>query len=85
MHLHLCLASYAYFSPCHNLRLIPLTHATILTVSDGLHAEAQQCMQEVHYVIERIFVDVLAHCLSKLHLVQLIKAGQAVLGLKERI
>ncbi len=38
-------------------------------------------MQEVHNVIERVFVDVLAHCLSKLQLVQLVKAGQAVLGL----
>lgn len=39
-------------------------------------------MQEVHNVIERVFVDVLAHCLPKLHLVQLVKAGQAVLGLE---
>lgn len=53
----------------------------ILTVSDGLHAEAQQCMQEVHNVIERVFVDILAHRLSELHLVQLVEAGQAVLGL----
>lgn len=54
----------------------------ILTVSYGLHAEAQQCMQEVHNVIERVFVDVLAHGLTKLNLVQLVKAGQAVLGLQ---
>lgn len=54
----------------------------ILTVSDGLHAEAQQCMQEIHYVIEGVFVDILAHCLAKLQLVQLIQVGQAVLCLK---
>lgn len=54
----------------------------ILTVGNGLHAEAQQCMQEVHNVIERVFVDVLSHCLSKLHLVQLVKVGQAILGLR---
>lgn len=41
-------------------------------------------MQEVHNVIERVLVDVLAHCLSKLHLVQLVKAGQAILGLRRR-
>lgn len=56
----------------------------ILTVSNGLHAEAQQRMQEVHNVIERVFVDIVAHRLSKLHLVQLVEAGQAVLSL-ERI
>lgn len=61
----------------------PTQHAhRVLTVGYGLHAEAQQCMQEVHNVIERVFVDVLAHCLPKLHLVQLVKAGQAVLGLE---
>lgn len=57
----------------------------ILTVSNGLHAEAQQCVQEVHNVIERVFVDILAHRLAKLHLVQLIKISQAVLGLKRNI
>ena len=57
----------------------------ILTVSNGLHAEAQQRMQEVHNVIERVFVHILAHCLAKLQLVQLIQAGQAVLGLKGKI
>lgn len=59
------------------------THAA-LTVSDGLHAEAQQCMQEVDYVIEGVSVDVLAHSQAKLKLVQLIQVGEAVLGLKER-
>ena len=54
----------------------------ILTVSNGLHAEAQQRMQEVHYVIERVFVHILAYSLSKLQLVQLVQAGQAVLGLE---
>lgn len=54
----------------------------ILTVSNGLHAEAQQCMQEVHNVIQGIFVDILAHRLAKLHLVQFVQVGQAVLGLK---
>lgn len=64
-----------------DLRTHTHTHH-ILTVSYGLHAEAQQCMQEVHNVIERVFVDVLAHGLTKLNLVQLVKAGQAVLGLQ---
>lgn len=57
----------------------------ILTVSYGLHAEAQQRMQEVHNVIERVFVDILAHCLAKLQFVQLIQVGQAVLCLKEKL
>lgn len=54
----------------------------ILTVGDGLHAEAQQCMQEVHNVIEGVFVDILAHRQAKLHPVQLVQAGQTVLGLR---
>lgn len=54
----------------------------ILTVGDGLHAEAQQCMQEVHNVIQGVFVDILAHRLAELHPVQLVQAGQAVLGLR---
>lgn len=54
----------------------------VLTVGYGLHAEAQQCVQEVHNVIERVFVDVLAHRLTELHLVQLVKAGQTILGLR---
>lgn len=62
------------------LRTRPCLRHT-LTVSDGLHAEAQQCVQEVHNVIERVFVDILAHGLPELHLVQLVKAGQAVLSL----
>lgn len=41
-------------------------------------------MQEVHNVIEGVFVDILAHCLAKLQLVQLIQAGQAVLRLKRK-
>lgn len=54
----------------------------ILTVGDGLHAETQQCMQEVHNVIQGVFVDILAHRLAELHPVQLVQAGQAVLGLR---
>lgn len=55
----------------------------VLTVGDGLHAEAQQCVQEVHNVIEGVFVDVLAHRLAKLDPVQLVQAGQAVLSLRD--
>lgn len=40
-------------------------------------------MQEVHYVIEGIFVDILAHRLAKLNPVQLVQAGQAVLSLRK--
>lgn len=71
----------------HPSRAHTQTHTTAhaaLTVSDGLHAEAQQCMQEVDYVIEGVSVDVLAHSQAKLKLVQLIQVGEAVLGLKER-
>ena len=52
-----------------------------LTVGDGLHAEAQECVQEVHDVVERVLVDVVPHGLTELQLVQLIQVGQAVLGL----
>lgn len=72
-------ASHSYSTRAHTR----VAH-TLLTVSNGLHAEAQQCMQEVHYVIEGVFVDVLAHSLAKLQLVQLIQVGQAVLGLKKQ-
>lgn len=68
----------------HPSRAHTQTHTAALTVSDGLHAEAQQCMQEVDYVIEGVSVDVLAHSQAKLKLVQLIQVGEAVLGLKER-
>lgn len=65
---------------CRGLRVTHTRHT--LTVGNGLHAEAQQCVQEVHDVVQRVFVDVLAHRLPELHLVQLVQAGQAVLGLE---
>lgn len=40
-----------------------------LTVSDGLHTEAKKSMQKVHYVVERILVDVLFHGLPELHFI----------------
>lgn len=53
----------------------------LLTVCDGLHTEAKESMQEVHYVVERVLVDVLFHSLPELHFIQLVQTGQAVLGL----
>ena len=54
---------------------------TRLTVGNGLHAEAQEGVQEVHDVVQRVLVDVVPHGLTELELVQLVEAGQAVLGL----
>lgn len=40
-------------------------------------------MQEVYNVVEGVLVDVLSHRLAELQFVQLIEAGQTVLGLGE--
>lgn len=52
-----------------------------LTVGHRLHAEAQQGVQKVHDVVQGVLVHILPHGLAELQLVQLVQAGQAVLGL----
>ena len=60
------------------------THCS-LTVRDRLHTETQQCVQEVHDVIERVAGDVLPHGQTELQLVQLVQTGQAVLRLEHQV